>query len=182
MGKPQDLPAGSTQMKIGVLLAISTYLMALAVPYGVGRALLQAVVDLGTTALIAYLALYLVGQRARFDQAFGALCGASSFINLAAVPLYGFNRADQGASLGVLPEFVLLVWGLSLMGHVIRHTFEIGIAMSIFASFVYFVFLSILIAALLPLDSPDASQFSTIESHGALHTGTVYRSGEWSLG
>lgn len=182
MGKPQDLPGGRTQMKIGLCLAIVTYLMALMVPYGFFRALLQAALDLGTTALIAYLALYAVGHLARFEQAFGGLCGASAYINLAAVPLYGLNRGAQGTSLGVLPEFVLLVWGLSLMGHVIRHTFEIGIAMSIFASFVYFVLLSTLIAALLPLDTAQTSQLSTVHPYGALQINTVYYNGRWSFG
>ena len=34
MGKPQDLPAGIEQMKVGVALAFVTYVVALAVPYG----------------------------------------------------------------------------------------------------------------------------------------------------
>ncbi|MFK7858953.1 MAG: hypothetical protein AB8B64_09035 [Granulosicoccus sp.] len=154
MGKPQDLPGGKEQAKIGVALALITYVMALAVPYGIPRALLQAFIDLACTALALHIALSAMGYKARFNQAFGGLCGASAFINLAAVPLYILRpagSASQGSSLIVLADFVLLVWGLSLLGHVIRHTFEVSMVVSIGISFVYFVLLSTIISTFLPI-------------------------------
>ncbi len=159
MGKPQDLPAGNEQMKIGVALALVTYVMALAVPYGLSRAILQAAIDLGCTALILLVALNLVGFRHRFEQAFGGLCGASAFINMAAVPLYNLRPSgleSSGSSIGFFADFLLLVWGLSLLGHVIRHTFELGLVHSIVISFVYFILLSSLISTLLPM--PELAQ------------------------
>ena len=163
MGKPQDLPAGREQLKIGVLLALVTYVMALVVPYGIGRAFLQAILDLGCTALIMHLALTLMGFQNRFAQAFGGLCGASAFVNLAALPLYAmrpFGPDAQVSSTGMLADFVLLVWGLSLLGHVIRHTFEVSMVVSIIISFVFFIILSSFMAALLPMPvavDPNAS-------------------------
>ena len=154
MGKPQDLPGGKDQMKVGVALALITYVMALAVPYGISRAFLQAIVDLACTAVVLHIALSVMGYKARFDQAFGGLCGASAFINMAAVPLYTLRPSGpgvQGSSISVLADFVLLVWGLSLLGHVIRHTFETGLVLSIVVSFVYFVLLSSLISTFLPM-------------------------------
>lgn len=153
MGKPQDLPAGMQQMRVGIALAVVTYVMALLVPYGVGRALLQAGIDLVCTALVLYLALVTLGRQARFEQAFGGLCGASAFINLAALPLYNLRpeRVDAtGTSLTALADFVLLVWGLSLLAHVIRHTFEVKMVVSVLISFIYFIVLSSLIAAIMP--------------------------------
>lgn len=151
MGKPQDLPAGRAQLHIGVALALVTYLMALAVPYGVERAFLQALVDLGCTGIALRAGLSLVGRTQRFEQAFGGLCGASAFINLAAVPLFAFGFQSPepgGASMGVLAEFVLLVWGLSLMAHIIRHAFEVRMTLSVLLSFAFFMLLSMLIASL----------------------------------
>lgn len=153
MGKPQDLPAGEHQMRMGILLAVVTYVLALLVPYGVGRAFLQATIDLVCTGGLLFVSLSLVGRRARFEQAFGGLCGASAFINLAALPLYNLrpDRVDaSGTSLTALADFILLVWGLSLLAHVIRHTFEVKMVVSVFVSFVYFITLSSLIAALMP--------------------------------
>lgn len=153
MGKPQDLPAGDAQMRTGIGLAALTYILALLVPYGFGRALLQASIDLISTGLVLYVALVLVGHRGRFEQAFGGLCGASAFINLAALPLYNLRPDDveaSGATLTVLADFILLVWGLSLLAHVIRHTFEVRMVVSVLISFVYFIVLSSVIAALMP--------------------------------
>ena len=167
MGKPQDVPNIAGQMKTGVMLAIITYVMALALPYGLSRALLQAIIDLGCTAAILYIALSVAGLKNRFEQAFGGLCGASAFINLAAVPLYAlrpYGPAAQGSSLTVLADFVLLVWGLSLLGHVIRHTFGISMMLSIVVSCVYFVFLSALMSSLLPMPPPLDANLSSLST------------------
>ena len=165
MGKPQDLPGGKEQMKVGVVLALVTYIMALAVPYGIGRAFMQAIVDLSCTALILHLALSLMGFKNRFDQAYGGLCGASAFINLAALPLYTlrpYGPETQVSSISMLADFVLLVWGLSLLGHVIRHTFEVSMVISIIVSFVYFILLSTFMATLLPMPGAVESNVSSL--------------------
>ena len=173
MGKPQDLPVGREQLKIGVLMALVTYVMALAVPYGIFRGLVQAAIDLGFTALALHVALSILGKKPRFEQAFGGLCGASTFINLAAVPLYSLRPPGQGvqapSSISVLADFVLLVWGLSLLAHVIRHTFEVSMVVSVVISFVYFLLLSTLIASLLPMPTVEPAVISQLDS-GAWYT------------
>ena len=66
--------------------------------------------------------------------------------------------------MSVLADFVLLVWGLSLLGHVIRHTFETGMVLSIVVSFVYFVLLSSLISTFLPMPAITDSTLSAVDS------------------
>lgn len=155
MGKPQDLPAGDAQMRMGIALALITYILALAVPYGLGRSLMQALIDLACSGGVMWTALHLVGRKERFEQAFGGLCGASMFINLAALPLYSMRpAANSNASMAGLADFVLLVWGLSLLAHVVRHTFEVKLPVSILISFIYFILLSSIIAALMPAPVP----------------------------
>lgn len=164
MGKPQELPAGDAQLRFGIALALLTYVMALAVPFGIGRALLQALIDLGVTGFTLWVALSLMGRSNRFEQAFGGLCGASAFVNLAAAPLYLTRpdvSSDAGSSLGALPDYVLLVWSLSLLAHVIRHTFEIKIAMSVFVSFIYFLLLMTIMSAII---APIASSGDNLQS------------------
>ena len=153
MGKPQDLPGGNAQMKTGIALAFVSYVMAVAVPYGVALAAMQALLDLAGTGFIVWLALRQTGHLARFAQAFGGLCGASAFINLASLPIYMFRgppSATDAADSGVLAEFVLLVWGLSLLAHVIRHTFEVRMTISVLIAFVYVLVWSSVIVQLMP--------------------------------
>ena len=171
MGKPQDLPAGDAQMRTGIVLALITYILAMAIPYGVGRALQLALMDLLSTGLVMWVALNLVGRRERFEQAFGGLCGASTFINLAAMPLFSLRPIGPeaaGASMAGIADFVLFVWGLSLLAHVVRHTFEVKIAISVLISFIYFLLLSTIIAALLPLPASDALQPLSLLNSNAL--------------
>lgn len=154
MGKPQDLPAGTAQMRFGIGLAFMTYVMALVVPFGIGRAVVQAAIDLACTALVLRVALVAMGRAARFEQSFGGFCGASVFINLAAMPMYltrGAAYADNNASVGALPDYILLVWGLSVFAHIVRHTFEVKMVTSVLIAFLYFMVLSTLISALIPL-------------------------------
>ncbi len=152
MGKPQDLPAGRAQMQIGAGLALVSYVMAVAVPFGVERAFLQALIDLSCTGVAIWIALSIVGHTARFEQAFGGLCGASTFINLAALPLFALRpeSTDSVMATSTVADFVLLVWGLSLMAHVIRHTFEVRMFVSVVMSVAFFIVLSAVVASIWP--------------------------------
>ena len=153
MGKPQDLPSGRAQLKVGMALAVVSYVMALSVPFGVERAFLNSLTALGCTGLALWAALSMVGHPGRFEQAFGGLCGASMVINMAAVPLFALRPAplEPGTgTVGVLADFVLLVWSLSLMAHVIRHTFEVRMFFSVVMSVVYFIVLSTVLASVWP--------------------------------
>lgn len=170
MGKPQDLPGGDAQMKVGIALAFVTYILAVAVPYGVPLAAMQVLLDLAGTGFIVWFALKQTGRLARFQQAFGGLCGASAFINLASLPIYlfrpppGATEVDNGT---MLAEFVLLVWGLSLLAHVIRHTFEVRMTISVFIAFAYVLIWSSVIVQLVP---PPA-----IAELDAMHTSDITR-------
>ena len=152
-GRPQDLPGGATQMKIGVAFAATTYLLALASTNGIGNAIAHVVIDLGGTALALRIALAMIGHPGRFEQAFGGLCGASAFVNAVAIPVYMSAPQDAAAGMsagGALAGFALLVWSLSVLAHVLRHTFEIGLGASIGIAFVWFVVLVGVMDAVLP--------------------------------
>ena len=158
MGRPQDLPGGERQMQVGLALGLATYVAALAGELGTGRALVLALLDVGITGASLYAALLLTSRTARFAQAFGGYCGAAAFVNLAALPIYLFGRdgsVDDGPSLA---EFVLLMWTLCLLGHVIRHTFEVRLATSILAAFVYFLVMTSLIGSILPPRAPPVAE------------------------
>lgn len=160
MGKPQDLPAGRAQLQTGVALALVSYVLAVAVPFGIERAFLQALIDLGCTGAAIWIALSIVGRTARFEQTFGGLCGASTFINLAALPLFTLRPDPSQAAMvtSTLADFVLLVWGLSLMAHVIRHAFEVRMFVSVVMSVAFFIVLSSVVASIWPIALPVADE------------------------
>jgi len=156
-GRPQDLPGGATQMQVGIALAASTYLVALAGSGEIGRSVVHVVIDLGGTALALRVALAMVGHPGRFEQAFGGLCGASAVINVAAVPVYLGRSPDGSMELspgGALAGFALLVWSLSLLAHVLRHTFELRLVASIGIAFVWFIVLVGIMDAVSPPPPP----------------------------
>lgn len=165
MGRPQDLPTGSMQMRIGLALAFVTYMLALIGIQSPTRMIAHVVLDLGCTALVLQVALALVGHPGRFEQAFGGLCGASAFINLAAVPLYrsaasalDSSNASFGPDTGliVFGQLMLLVWSLSLLAHVVRHTFEVRMWVSIVIAVAFVMTLLTLLDVLLPMQAPSA--------------------------
>ncbi len=171
MGKPQDLPAGNAQMQIGILLAFVTYVLALSGAIGFGRAAMQGVLDLAGTGVLAWFVLSQTGKLARLQQAFGGLCGASAFINLASWPIYSIALNSQSITQGAQTEpslvpalalFVMLVWSLSLIAHVIRHTFGVTMVVSILVAFVYVYIWSSVITTLVP--APAATLSSSASS------------------
>lgn len=149
MSPPQAVPAGERAFYVGVFSAVLTYVAALAVDFGVGYALARAVVDIALSGVLFWACLYMAGRQARFQQAFGAYCGAVAFANAAAFFLYaGGTAGEQTFSIA---DFVLLVWNLSLLGHVIRHSFELRMSLSIFAALVYVYVLTTVLFVVLPL-------------------------------
>jgi hypothetical protein len=150
MGKPQDLPADARQLQTATLLCMVTYIAALARSGGITNAVLSASIEIGLTGLMFYAGLSIVNRSSRFAQSFGGLCGASAFINLAAIPIFATRSEAELSFTQAFAQFFLLVWSLSLLGHVLRHTFEIGIFASIVVAFVFYLLLMIIMEALLP--------------------------------
>lgn len=152
---PQAIPPGRRPFELGVFAALATYVFALALDFGIAYATLRAVVDIGLTAALFWVGLVLFGKDARFQQAFGAYCGAVSFANLAAVLVYG--GAPNAESVGfTLAEFVLLVWNLALLGHIVRHSFELPMWVSTVVALVYVYVITGVLFVVLPLPASGA--------------------------
>ena len=149
---PQAIPAGERPFYIGLTLALLSYVLALAFDFGMGYATARAVLDIAATGLLLWVCLRLTGRQARFQQAYGAYCGAVSFANLAALVIYrsGAQSAEPSMALG---DFVLLVWNLCLLGHVIRHTFELRMVPSLAAALFYVFLITNLLFRVMPLPS-----------------------------
>ena len=153
MGKPQDLPAGENQLYIALACNFVTYVLALLSFTGFGSAVLHAAIDLGCTGLFLYVALMLVKRLPRFEQAYGAICGAGAVLNLIAIPLLLLTSDPQGEAaiyLAFFARFLLLVWSLSLVGHVLRHTFSLHMVLSVSIAVVYYILITNLLGQVFP--------------------------------
>lgn len=156
MGKPQDLPAGERQMYTAIALNFVTYVLALLGFTGFSSAMLHAAIDLACTGLFLYLGLLLVGRLPRFEQSFGAICGAGAVLNLAAIPLLQLTvvpGAEVTSALSMFARFLLLVWSLSLVGHVLRFTFSLPMPVSIMIAVAYYLLITSVLTWIFPPES-----------------------------
>lgn len=157
MGKPQDLPPGENQLYVAIMLNFLTYVMALVAHVGVGDAVMHALLDIVITSGVLYLALMIRSQLARLQQALGAICGAGAVLNFAGIPMLQLTQTVVGqepSKIAVLSHFVLLVWSLSLVGHVLRHTFNIRMSTSIVAAVFYYLFVISVFGVIFPELAP----------------------------
>ncbi len=140
--KPQDLPAHPMALQLSIVLALAVSMISLLVSYSVGGALARSVAALGLTAAFLHLMLQLQNRRARFNQAFCAICGSSVVIYLVALPLLPYMAPDADGNFdGLVIALVLLLdgWSLIVLAHIFQHTFDIafgrGIAMALLLMF-----------------------------------------------
>ena len=159
MGKPQDLPPGKNQLYVAIMLNFATYIMALVSHVGIGRAAMHASLDIAITSVFLYFALMFTSQLSRLQQALGAICGAGAVLNFAGIPMLTQTPVgEEPGKLAVLSHFVLLVWSLSLVGHVLRHTFNIRMSTSIVAAVIYYLFIVNVFQFVFPQLSPVQGQ------------------------
>ena len=70
----------------------------------------------------------MTGRTARFTQAATALLGSSFLFGVAALPLLSWGVDEQGRAVpgAAMIQLLLAVWSLMVMGHILRHTFDIS--------------------------------------------------------
>ena len=138
---PQDLPASDTLFRliliadvaVGVLVGVASGLQTLA-------SAAQVVAETALMLSLLYLALGLVGHPGRFTQSATALLGSGALIGalaLAPVLLSALGGDTDAAALGTLLLLALMVWNIAINGHILRHTFGIGLGQGIGIAVVY---------------------------------------------
>ncbi|PQJ95194.1 hypothetical protein [Chromatium okenii] len=133
---PQDLPASLFLLGI---TAAADWLVGMLVGITAGAAwwmsLLQGGIEIAATLLALYVALALFKRSARFQQSATALFGSSALLGLAALLPLSFS-VGQGtftdlALIGALLLLGLVIWGIVVTGHILRHTFDISLGQGI---------------------------------------------------
>lgn len=151
---PQDLPASSALLGVAFLADLLIGVMlASAVGIAPGEGLAQTLVDSVLMLALLHTALSLTRHQPRFVQSATALLATSALLSLvAAVPLsillpHDGGDAPESAALFFL---ALVAWSILVMGHIVRHTFDLrlgqGVAIAVIYHFVAYALLGGLFA------------------------------------
>jgi lipopolysaccharide export LptBFGC system permease protein LptF len=80
--------------------------------------------------------LQLAGKLGRFNQTAIALLLSGLLLDLLALPLVSWYQRTQSVESGLL-MLILLFWGIVVIGHIIRHAFDINLGLGVAASVLY---------------------------------------------
>jgi hypothetical protein len=153
--KPQDLPASPILFglvlvvaALGGLLLSTTAGASLAA--GFGQTLLDLLLMLGAL----HLALKVVNKRGRYLQTGTALVGADAVIGLVALlpvtlarPTIGTEPGPDALIAGLM--FLALVgWSVLVVGHILRHAFDLSLAQGVIIAIAFDVFSFVVISSL----------------------------------
>lgn len=120
---PQDLPASPLLLRMSLVAVVISYVLALGPRYSLAESLARAVVDVAFLGVFVYALLAWVRHTARFTQSFTALCGTGTILNLVSWPVFGLLNDEGGgfATLGLLLMLAIVVWGITVTAHILRH-------------------------------------------------------------
>ncbi|MBX2823092.1 MAG: hypothetical protein KTR33_00095 [Gammaproteobacteria bacterium] len=153
MGKPSDYPADRQSLQIAIVAALASFILASSLVVEFSVALTLAGLDVALAGGGLWIALQLAGKPTRFSQAFGAYCGASAVLNVASMIMLNTTdpeSAESGLSLAAMLQFVYLVWGISMVAHILRFTFELALPVSILAATGYLILSLTVIGMIFP--------------------------------
>lgn len=150
---PQQLPASPVLLAVCLLLNLLVgMLMVVGVNAGFMQALLQSLFEIALMLGVLYAALKLYQKRSRFSQTATALMLSNLLLGLFSLPLVSWNQRSQSLGSGVL-LLLLIFWSIVVMGHILRHAFNVHLNIGILAGIIYTLFYWNLIAMLFPVTS-----------------------------
>lgn len=143
---------------VAIIVNVITYVVAVSSARSMPDSLALAVADLAASGVCLYIAVSVVNKSARFEQAFTALCGGTAVLNLVAIPALWLGASSE-SNVVVMMNIVIILWGLSIIAHVLRYTLEISQMFSIAMAMVFYVAVLNLLAITGVIgDPPDTEQ------------------------
>ena len=132
---PQQLP--DSRALFGVVLVfnalVGTMLMS-TTELGLGLSLAESLFELLLLLGALRIALQLYGHPGRFGQSATAIMGGSALMSLLALPLLAGGKVEEGAVMLLLG---LMVWSVVVMGHILRHTFDLSMGQGVAIAALY---------------------------------------------
>ncbi|WP_295404012.1 hypothetical protein [uncultured Thiocystis sp.] len=125
---PQDLPASAILLWLMLFADLfAGLLVGMTAGISLWASLLQGIVEIALMLAALTVALQLMKRPGRFLQAGTALLGSGALLGLLALmPLSLHPTGSQETNLAALGAFLLLglvIWGVVVTGHILRHTF-----------------------------------------------------------
>jgi len=153
--KPQDVPASSALLLLSIVLVIISGLASmLSSVGGLIQGITVSLIDVALTFVLLTAGLNMMNISSRLTQAATAVFGSGVIVNLISLPVvWLLSSAPENSGyrlLGGLLYFVLLVWSLVIMGHIIRHSFNLHLSSGILIAIGYFLVVNTLIQMLFP--------------------------------
>jgi hypothetical protein len=129
---PQDLPHSRAleAVTVAVYAAFSFFIALFSV--GTGFAILAAVIDTGMLVALAHGGLWVLDLRNRSTKLITALAGSGALWQLFSLPVVSLIYAEPSsetpstiAQLGTLFYIALILWAVAIIGHILRHAFNL---------------------------------------------------------
>jgi peptidoglycan/LPS O-acetylase OafA/YrhL len=153
--KPQDVPASSALLLLTIVLALVSGILAISGSvYGFMQTAIISLMDVAVTLILLSLILKLMNLSSRLLQTATAIFGTGAIINLLSLPvmlLMNSGAENPGYQLlGALLYFALLIWGLTVMAHILRHSFQLPLTGGLLIAIGYFLLINTLIQTFFP--------------------------------
>lgn len=151
---PQELPGHSLALWISVAAAFLTSVAGLLFAYSFGDSVIRSALAIVVPGILIYAMLGVKNLQPRFRQAYSGLCGSAAIIYLIALPVLPvfFSAAVDSASGKLVVVVVLLLdlWTVLITAHILKHTFDIGLASGVSLSVVIMLVTLLTIEAVAP--------------------------------
>ena len=138
---PQILPASRLLYHLSLLLFIGSEVLVNAAFAPVGLAFAHACAELVLLLLLLQLSLRFANRSARYIQTVTAICGTGCVLNILLRTLITLAHINQSSNeLAQILYFLIagvLLWSLFVNGHILRHTFEVRLAVGILIALAY---------------------------------------------
>ncbi|MEO6696545.1 MAG: hypothetical protein ABIN45_00890 [Gammaproteobacteria bacterium] len=128
---PQDLPTSPPLLTVSLFAYIATSIALGVATQSFGSAVLYGLADTLTLAVLTYSLLMVRRLPQRLTQTLSALAGTGAVIGLFALPLVLVQNAAQVLLL------LIMLWSLTVTGHILRHALNVSLPMGILASMGY---------------------------------------------
>lgn len=157
---PRDLPASLALLAFVAVVytAVSTFQSYVA--YGEGDALARALLDLGVTAVLFFVALAIPRRTHRYLQTLTAVLGCSALLGVPSLALLALKVAVGPGPIATLIAFAtlpLLAWALLVVGHIVRQALDAPLITGMAVALTYAVVGYAVSLHFLPPPAPDVS-------------------------
>jgi hypothetical protein len=153
---PQELPASSAVFQLALVANVLVGLLLIAgARMGPLLSLMESLLEVGLMLAVLRAGLYWRRLLPRFQQTATAIMGSSALLGLVALPMLSLTNSGDGdaATFSGLLLVLLLLWSVVVLGHIVRHAFNLALGQGILVGVLYTLASYAVIGTLFPLDA-----------------------------